>query len=142
MGRTEIQVLSPITGRVIGAKEIRVGSDKVSITRLLVRVVSGLQLNISPDSAVENGYIAETSVTRRLTAQYQEGLLDIDLEFSDGTKTPLRDIQVEDYFLLVESLDPEVVAFAPMLASHHPRVIAVGEGVFTNKTLHFFLCRH
>lgn len=39
-----------------------------------------------------------------------------------------RDISVEDYFLLVESLDTEVVAFAPMLASHHPRVIAVGEG--------------
>jgi transmembrane protein 132 len=28
----------------------------------------------------------------------------------------------------VESLDTDVVAFAPMLASHHPRVIAVGEG--------------
>lgn len=28
----------------------------------------------------------------------------------------------------MESLDPEVVAFAPMVASHHPRVIAVGEG--------------
>lgn len=39
-----------------------------------------------------------------------------------------RDISVEDYFLLVESVDTEVVAFAPMLASHHPRVIAVGEG--------------
>lgn len=39
-----------------------------------------------------------------------------------------REISVDDYFLLVESLDTEVVAFAPMLASHHPRVIAVGEG--------------
>jgi transmembrane protein 132 len=39
-----------------------------------------------------------------------------------------RDISVDDYFLLVESLDTDVVAFAPMLASHHPRVIAVGEG--------------
>lgn len=29
---------------------------------------------------------------------------------------------------MVDSLDPEVVAFAPMVASHHPRVIAVGEG--------------
>jgi hypothetical protein len=65
------QVLSPITGRVIGAKEVRVVSDKVSITRLQVRVVSGLQLSIVPDNAVENGYIAETSVTRKLTAQYQ-----------------------------------------------------------------------
>lgn len=128
MGRTDVQVLSPITGRVIGAKEIRVGSDKVSISKLVVRVVSGLQLNITPDSSVENGYIAETSVTRKLTAQYQEGLLDIDIEFSDGARTPLRDISVDDYFLMVESLDIEVVAFAPMLASHHPRVIAVGEG--------------
>jgi transmembrane protein 132 len=55
-------------------------------------------------------------------------LLDIDLEFSDGFRTPLRDIAVSDYYLLVDSLDPEVVAFAPMVASHHPRVIAVGEG--------------
>lgn len=65
------QVLSPITGRVIGAKEVRVVNDKVNITRLQVRVVSGLQLSIVPDNAVENGYIAETSVTRKLTAQYQ-----------------------------------------------------------------------
>lgn len=71
VGRTEVQVLSPITGRVIGAKEVRVGNDRVAITRLSVRVVSGLQLTISPDTAIENGYVAETSVTRRLTAQYQ-----------------------------------------------------------------------
>ncbi|XP_057335778.1 transmembrane protein 132E isoform X1 [Microplitis mediator] len=128
VGRTEVQVLSPITGRVIGAKEIRVGNDRVSIARLSVKVVSGLQLTISPDTAIENGYVAETSVTRRLTAQYQEGLLDIDIEFSDSMKTPLREIAVSDYHLTVESLDPEVVAFAPMVASHHPRVIAVGEG--------------
>ncbi|XP_060663139.1 transmembrane protein 132C [Drosophila nasuta] len=128
MGRTDVQVLSPITGRVIGTKEIRVGSDKVNLSKLIVRVISGLQLTITPENAIENGYLAETSVTHKLTAQYQEGLLDIDLEFSDGSKTPLRDIAVEDYFLLVESLDTEVVAFAPMLASHHPRVIAVGEG--------------
>ncbi|KAJ0180432.1 hypothetical protein K1T71_003836 [Dendrolimus kikuchii] len=127
-GRTEVQVLSPITGRVIGLREVRVGNDKVSISQLLVRVISGLQLNISPDTAIENGYVSETTVTRRLTAQYQEGLLDIDLEFSDGSRTALRDVAISDYYLLVESLDPNVVAFAPMLASRHPRVIAVGEG--------------
>ncbi|CAH2074200.1 unnamed protein product, partial [Iphiclides podalirius] len=127
-GRTEVQVLSPITGRVIGLREVRVVNDKVSISRLLVRVISGLQLNISPDTAIENGYVSETTVTRRLTAQYQEGLLDIDIEFSDGSHTALRDVAVSDYYLLVESLDSDVVAFAPMLASRHPRVIAVGEG--------------
>lgn len=50
------------------------------------------------------------------------------MEFSDGSKTPLREVADTDYHLVVESLDPEVVAFAPMVASHHPRVIAVGEG--------------
>ncbi|XP_051175131.1 transmembrane protein 132E isoform X2 [Leptopilina boulardi] len=128
IGRAEVQVISPITGRVIGAKEVRVGNDRVAVSKLSVKVVSGLQLTINPDSTIENGYIAETSVTRKLTAQYQEGLLDIDVEFSDGFRTPLREIAVSDYHLVVESLDPEVVAFAPMVASHHPRVIAVGEG--------------
>lgn len=43
----------------------------MTLLRIIVNVVSGLQLSISPDSTVENGYIAETSVTRKLTAQYQ-----------------------------------------------------------------------
>lgn len=38
------------------------------------------------------------------------------------------DVNADNYYLLVESLDTEVVAFAPMLASSYPRVIAVGEG--------------
>lgn len=65
------KVLSPITSRVYGSKEIRVGNDKVALTKLSVQVVSGLQLNISPDSTLENVYVAETGITRKLTAQYQ-----------------------------------------------------------------------
>lgn len=63
-----------------------------------------------------------------ISIKFQEGLLDIDVEFNDGTRTPLREIAVSDYHLMVESLNPDVVAFAPMVASHHPRVIAVSEG--------------
>lgn len=69
-------MLSPITGRVIGAKEVRCGNDKVSVVQLAVQVVSGLQLSISPDTSIQNGYIAETSVTRKLTAQYQVEMID------------------------------------------------------------------
>lgn len=54
-----------------GSKEIRVGNDKVALSKLSVQVVSGLQLNISPDSSLENVYVAETGITRKLTAQYQ-----------------------------------------------------------------------
>ncbi|KAE9544271.1 hypothetical protein AGLY_001450 [Aphis glycines] len=127
-GRTEVQVISALSGHVLVSKEIRVVSDKVSVARLAVNVVSGLQLNIRPDAAVDNNYIAETSVTRKLTAKYQEGLLDIDLWFTDDTRTPLRSVAMSDYALRVESTNPDVVAFAPMAASPHPRVIAVGSG--------------
>lgn len=51
----------------------------------------------------------------------------MDVEFSDGSTTPLRDISLSDYSLVVDSLSPDVVAFAPNAFSH-PRVIAVGEG--------------
>lgn len=66
-----MQVLNPINSRVAGSREVRVGGDKVALTKMSVQVVSGLQLNISPDSSITNGYVAETSVTRKLTAQYQ-----------------------------------------------------------------------
>lgn len=77
---------------------------------------------------IEDGVIDDPN-----TCLFQEGLLDIDLKFSDGSRTALRDVAISDYYLLVESLDPNVVAFAPMLASRHPRVIAVGEGKFCKK---------
>lgn len=40
----------------------------------------------------------------------------------------MSDINVAHYMIAVDSFSPEVVAFAPMLTSVHPRVIAVGEG--------------
>lgn len=66
--------MSPITGRVLGSTDISVTSDKVSLTRMRVHVVSGLQLSITPDTSIDNGFIAQTSVTRKLTAQYQVNL--------------------------------------------------------------------
>ncbi|XP_035212017.1 transmembrane protein 132C-like [Stegodyphus dumicola] len=127
-GRTEVQVLSPITGRVSGAKEVRVGTDKETITHLEVTVVTGLQLTVTPDESLPGVFIAQTSVNHKLTSQYQEGLLNIKLHFSDGTSTLLADITDTDYHLSVDTFDSGVVAFAPMAGLHHPRVIAIGKG--------------
>ncbi|XP_014262222.1 transmembrane protein 132C isoform X2 [Cimex lectularius] len=127
-GRTELQVVSAVSGRVLGAKEVRVLSDKVTITKLSASVVSGLQLAISPDTGVDNGYIAQASVTRKLTAQYQEGLLDMELVFSDGSTTSVSSIEREDYHLMVETERPDIVAFAPQTPMSQPRVIAVAQG--------------
>ena len=59
---------------------------------------------------------------------FQEGLLDIEVEFSDGTTTPLMAIDPSHYYLTVDSLNPHVIAFAPVAGSTDPRVIAVGRG--------------
>uniref|UniRef100_T1J6G2 Transmembrane protein 132E n=1 Tax=Strigamia maritima TaxID=126957 RepID=T1J6G2_STRMM len=113
VGRTEIQVLSPISHRMIGAHEVHVGNDKITLDFLKVTVVTGLQLSIQRDDDFPNTY---------------EGLLDIRLSFSDGSVVPLSQISETDYHLTADTLDNTVVAFAPKMAQHHPRIIAIGQG--------------
>ena len=55
-------------------------------------------------------------------------MLDITVLFSDGSSTPLRDIDPAQYYLTVDTLDPQVIAFAPIIGSKDTRVIAVGRG--------------
>ncbi len=50
------------------------------------------------------------------------------MEFSDGSVTSVSDISASDYSISVDTFSPDIVAFAPMFTSRHPRVIAVGEG--------------
>ncbi|KAF8792082.1 Transmembrane protein 132C like protein [Argiope bruennichi] len=123
-----LKVLSPITGRVSGAKEVRVGTDKESITHLEVTVITGLQLSVYPDESLPGVFVSQTAISHKLTTQYQEGLLSIKLHYSDGTSTMLSDITDTDYHLSVDTFDSGVVAFAPMAGLHHPRVIAIGKG--------------
>ena len=58
----------------------------------------------------------------------QEGLLDIELQMSDDTTLPLRDVDPEDYYLAIKSLDSRVIALAPSRDARFPRVVAVGNG--------------
>ncbi|XP_077511676.1 transmembrane protein 132C dtn isoform X2 [Amblyomma americanum] len=133
-GRTEVQVLSPITGKVLGASELRVSTDKESLVRLEVQLVTGLSLEVLPDEAAAQGvFVTKTSTSQALTSLYQEGLLDVTLRFSDGTWTPLTDVPESDFSLVTESLDPGVVALAPVAPSSgglaaRPRIVAIGQG--------------
>ncbi|TRY70776.1 hypothetical protein TCAL_10024 [Tigriopus californicus] len=128
-GRTELQVISPITGDVLGTKEIRVSKNKESIVGMNVNVLTGLQLNVLSEKGGKKGiYTARTTFSKALTSQYQEGLLDIELTFSDNTVLNLKDVDPGNYYLNVKSLDQKVIAFAPTHGSRHPRVIAIGSG--------------
>ena len=53
----------------MASREFRVAGDRVSVSALEAAIVSGLQLAVS--RRAENEYAAVTSVTSRLTAQYQ-----------------------------------------------------------------------
>ena len=55
-------------------------------------------------------------------------MLDITVLFSDGSSTPLRSIDSDQFYLTVDTLDSDVIAFAPILGSKDTRVIAVGRG--------------
>eukprot|EP00092_Neocalanus_flemingeri_P018939 GFUD01020515.1.p1 GENE.GFUD01020515.1~~GFUD01020515.1.p1 ORF type:complete len:1459 (-),score=271.45 GFUD01020515.1:1899-6275(-) len=128
IGRTEIQVLSPITGHVLGSSEVKVVKNKETITDLKVRVISGISLVVHPDASLQNQFILQTILSEKLSTKYQEGLLDITVVFSDGTTTPLRNIDPAQYYLTVDTLNSHVIAFAPVAGSKDPRVIAVGKG--------------
>lgn len=64
-------MLSPITGRVSGAKEVRVGTDKETITHLEVTIITGLQMTVFPDESLSGVFISQTSVNHKLVTQYQ-----------------------------------------------------------------------
>lgn len=65
------QVVSPVTGRVLGTKEIRVLNERVSISGMKVQVISGVQLSLFPDTDSDNQFVAETTMTSKLSAKYQ-----------------------------------------------------------------------
>ncbi|RWS30959.1 Transmembrane protein 132C-like protein, partial [Leptotrombidium deliense] len=127
-GKCDIQVVSPITGRPMVSAEVKVGTDKETITQLEVNLVAGLSLHVMPDDSLPNVWIAKSSITQKLGRQYQEGLLDIKVHFSDQTITSLSDITDSDYHLSIDTFENGAVAYAPVLGLPYPRVIAIGQG--------------
>uniref|UniRef100_A0A8C4PX36 Uncharacterized protein n=1 Tax=Eptatretus burgeri TaxID=7764 RepID=A0A8C4PX36_EPTBU len=61
-GKTSIKVVSPLTGATLGEQTVRVSEDKVSISRLHVQLVSGVQLSIQPSTVDKKVLVATTAV--------------------------------------------------------------------------------
>ena len=71
LGRTEIQVVSPLTGHVLGSTEVRVVKQRESVRGLRVRVVSGISLAIRPGANADGTLVLSTTLGERLTSKYQ-----------------------------------------------------------------------
>ena len=127
-GKTEVQVLSPMSGHVIAAREIRVLADKVDVAGLSVRLIAGLSLSLSPDPDLDSCFVAQVEASDRLHSRYQEAILDMTVHFSDGTASPLRVTDRSHYNLLVESHNTTILALTSPARANIPRVLALGEG--------------
>ena len=58
-------------GRPIGAKELKVGSDKVSIEKLQVDVVAGLDLSVAAETEMPGTLVTRIDTKAQLTKNYQ-----------------------------------------------------------------------
>lgn len=127
-GKAEVQVLSPMSGHVIGTREIRVTADRVDVAGLSVRLIAGLSLSLAPDPDLESCYVAQVDASDRLHSKYQEAILDLTVHFSDGTLTPLRLTDRSHYSLAIESYNSSILALTSPARANIPRVLALGEG--------------
>jgi transmembrane protein 132 len=127
-GKTEVQVLSPMSGHVIAARELRVLADKVDVSSLSVRLIAGLSLSLSPDPDLDSCFVAQVEASDRLHSRYQEAILDLTVHFSDGSASPLRLTDRSHYNLVVESHNTSILALTSPARANIPRVLALGEG--------------
>lgn len=134
-GTVELKVLSPITGKQLASKKLRVTADQETMTGLQVRLLTGLQMQIKPEHSVLDqasfghsmGHLMGNSLSNpqitvwsvrtnensALTEQYQEGLLDVEIKFSDGKLISLSDVTDSDYHLQVDTGSSGMIAYAP-----------------------------
>jgi hypothetical protein len=65
--------VSPISGKEIGIQEVRVAKNREAIRGMRVRLLTGLQLDVSADSLgrQQGRYSLQTSYSQTLTSKYQ-----------------------------------------------------------------------
>ncbi|XP_076107842.1 transmembrane protein 132D-like [Mytilus galloprovincialis] len=126
-GVTEIQVLSP-NGHSIAISEVRVGSDKVSLTRLVINVITGVTVDVLGSSEVPGALLIKAHIDSQFRTEYQEGIINIALQFSDETRIPLKHVNPDDYHLAVSTSYRHLVGVVKDSKPYQPRIVAIKEG--------------
>ncbi|XP_038656882.1 transmembrane protein 132C-like isoform X2 [Scyliorhinus canicula] len=126
-GVTAVQVLSPVSGSILGQQTVTIADDKVTITDMDVQLVTGIRLALRPTRQHPQVIIATATAQESFHTPKQEGVLSLWLRYSDGTTSPLQRHSSEDYSLTVRSLDEHVVSVRGQGAAAEP-VAVVAEG--------------
>ncbi|XP_078713734.1 transmembrane protein 132E-like [Lampetra fluviatilis] len=127
-GTTNLKVISPVSGGVLGERAVTVSEEKVSVSGLHVTLLSGLSLSLRPSSSEPGVIVASTTAQHGLHSLKQEAALSLWVEYSDGTMAPLNVYHPNDYTLAVNSLDVQIASIDQDQQSPWPVVIAEGEG--------------
>ncbi|NWW90892.1 T132A protein, partial [Rhynochetos jubatus] len=124
------QVRSPLSDSVLGEQTLVVSEEKVTVTELRARVLSGVSLRLITHPGPPRLLTATAQGTAALRVPKQEGTLSVWLSFSDRTLAPLELYGTRDVTLAVTSLDPSVatVGGSPGSPAAHPWVVAEGPG--------------
>uniref|UniRef100_A0A8C8A618 Transmembrane protein 132A n=1 Tax=Otus sunia TaxID=257818 RepID=A0A8C8A618_9STRI len=124
------QVRSPLSDSILGEQMLVVSEEKVTVTDLRARVVSGLALSLRAEPGHPGLVTATAQGTATLRAPKQEATLSVWLSFSDRTLAPLELYGWQDAALTVTSLDPAVatVGGSPGVPAARPWVVAEGPG--------------
>ena len=66
------------SGRVIGARDIRISSDKVTIEELLVTVITGITFNLAPENDILGVIVAHINRTNKFVRKNEVSSRKID----------------------------------------------------------------
>ena len=66
--------------------------------------------------------------TLQIFFHFQEGIIDVVVEFTDMTSMPLRLISPKDYFLEVMTTDHNVISLTESKSPHQSQIVALSEG--------------
>ncbi|XP_028830270.1 transmembrane protein 132C [Denticeps clupeoides] len=110
VGSTTVQVMSPLSDSVLAERSVRVVDDKVSISELGVRLVSGLSLNLQLSPGSSKAVVATATTQDAMHLPKQEAVVGCWVQFSDGSSSPLDLYDSSGYSLTVISLNESVVS--------------------------------
>ncbi|XP_029025556.1 transmembrane protein 132C-like [Betta splendens] len=126
VGSTTVQVLSPLTASVLAERSVRVLDDKVSVTELGVRLVSGLSLSLQLSPGSSGAIVATATARETITQLKQEAVVSCWVRFSDGAVAPLELFDRGVYSLTASTPDERVATVRRTPLS--TLVVAQGEG--------------
>ncbi|XP_066575607.1 transmembrane protein 132C [Amia ocellicauda] len=131
-GMTSLQVVSTQWDSVLGAVEVTVSPDPVTLDDLWVQLVTGLSLSITASPSHPAVVTATVTAQHILHSYGEEGSLSVWLQFSDASASPLATFDPALYSLRLTSAADSVVTVATLSLSDQPRplpkAVARGDG--------------